>query len=187
MGAVMVSGCRNTPLHPLGSLDDHAYVLEDAGIDTLIFDPVFAERAEQLQRATPRTSHVCSRMGRPTSAWTSWAWPARSSPEALIAPDVDPEDLSALAYTGGTTGRPKGVMNTYRGSALMAQIMASEWQWPDEVRHLVCTPLSHADRRCSFRSCWLADRWWCCRLRGRCSLGRRSRSIGLRRRCWCRR
>jgi fatty-acyl-CoA synthase len=22
--------------------------------------------------------------------------------------------------------------------------MASEWQWPDEVRHLVCTPLSHA-------------------------------------------
>ena len=26
----------------------------------------------------------------------------------------------------------------------MAQIMVSEWQWPDEVRHLVCTPLSHA-------------------------------------------
>ena len=58
--------------------------------------------------------------------------------------DVDAEDLSALAYTGGTTGKPKGVMNTYRGSAAMAQIMVSEWQWPDEVRHLVCTPLSHA-------------------------------------------
>ena len=54
MGAVMVAGCRNTPLHPLGSLDDHAYVLEDAGIETLLFDPQFADRARELQRARPR-------------------------------------------------------------------------------------------------------------------------------------
>ena len=33
MGAVMVGGCRNTPLHPLGSLDDHALRPEDAEID----------------------------------------------------------------------------------------------------------------------------------------------------------
>ncbi|MGH2474952.1 MAG: AMP-binding protein, partial [Candidatus Limnocylindrales bacterium] len=26
MGASMLVGCRTTPLHPLGSLDDHAYV-----------------------------------------------------------------------------------------------------------------------------------------------------------------
>src|SRR6202023_1482286 len=88
-GAGMTCGTRGTPLHPLGSLEDHAYVLRDA---------------------------------------------AR----------VDPEAVSALAYTGGTTGEPKGVMNTYRGSAAMAQIMLTEWQWPDQVRHLVCTPLSHA-------------------------------------------
>ena len=55
-----------------------------------------------------------------------------------------PEDIAALSYTGGTTGAPKGVMTTYRGSSTMAQIMLAEWQWPDELRHLVCTPLSHA-------------------------------------------
>ena len=53
IGAYMVSGCRNTPLHPLGSLDDHAYVLEDASIETLVFDPCFAERAEQLRQRCP--------------------------------------------------------------------------------------------------------------------------------------
>ena len=42
---------------------------------------------------------------------------ATFEPGPLVAPPVDPEDLSALAYTGGTTGKPKGVMNTYRGSA----------------------------------------------------------------------
>ena len=30
MGASMMAGCRGTPLHPLGSLDDHAYVLGHA-------------------------------------------------------------------------------------------------------------------------------------------------------------
>jgi fatty-acyl-CoA synthase len=34
MGAGMVAGCRGTPLHPMGSLDDHTYILEDAQIET---------------------------------------------------------------------------------------------------------------------------------------------------------
>ncbi len=65
MGAVMVSGCRNTPLHPLGSLDDHAYVLEDAGIETLLFDPPFVDRARELRERVPGppTTAVVRRSG----------------------------------------------------------------------------------------------------------------------------
>ena len=35
IGAGQTQGYRRTALHPLGSLDDHAYVLADAGIETL--------------------------------------------------------------------------------------------------------------------------------------------------------
>jgi fatty-acyl-CoA synthase len=143
MGAVMISGCRNTPLHPLGSLDDHAYVLEDAGIETLIFDPSFVERARQLQARVPTLKRLLS-YGPAACGQDLVALAGTFMVQRLFAPEVDPEDLSALAYTGGTTGKPKGVMSTYRGSVAMAQIMVSEWQWPEEVRHLVCTPLSHA-------------------------------------------
>jgi fatty-acyl-CoA synthase len=142
MGAVMVSGSRNTTLHPLGSLEDHAYVLEDAGIETLLFDPAFADIVEELSARFPSLrllSYGPAPLGEDLLALA-----ATIEPRRLVAPDVDGEDLSALAYTGGTTGKPKGVMNTYRGSAAMVQMMVSEWQWPDEVRHLVCTPLSHA-------------------------------------------
>ena len=39
---------------PLGSLDDHAYVLEDAGVETLVFDPTtYGERAAALQDRVP--------------------------------------------------------------------------------------------------------------------------------------
>jgi hypothetical protein len=35
-------------MHPLSSADDHAYVINDAGITTLIIDPYFVERALAL-------------------------------------------------------------------------------------------------------------------------------------------
>ena len=35
LAAMQIAGCCGTTLHPLGSLDDHAYVLTDAGIETL--------------------------------------------------------------------------------------------------------------------------------------------------------
>ncbi len=47
LGASQTQGYRRTALHPLGSLDDHAYVLSDAGATALIIDPnpMFVERA----------------------------------------------------------------------------------------------------------------------------------------------
>lgn len=47
LGASQARGYRRTALHPLGSLDDHAYVLSDAGASALIIDPnpMFVERA----------------------------------------------------------------------------------------------------------------------------------------------
>lgn len=143
MGANMVTGCRTTALHPLGSLDDHAYVIADAEIDTLVFDPAFADRAAKLQERVPTLKRLLS-FGPAAVGTDLLAMAAPHAPAPLVAPRVDGEDVPALAYTGGTTGQPKGVMGTYRSSAAMTMIQLTEWQWPEEVRHLVCTPLSHA-------------------------------------------
>ena len=142
-GAYTVTGARNTALHPLGSLDDHAYVIADAQIETLVFDPFFAERAAQLQQRVPTLKRLLS-LGPCDVGEDLTALAQAYDPRPLVPPKVGPEDISAIAYTGGTTGVPKGVMTAYRGSATMAQILLTEWQWPAEVRHLVCTPLSHA-------------------------------------------
>jgi len=53
LGAGQTQGYRRTSLHPLGSLDDHAYVINDAEITTLIVDPLFAERATGLLDKCP--------------------------------------------------------------------------------------------------------------------------------------
>jgi fatty-acyl-CoA synthase len=144
MGAGMLLGCRTTPLHPLGSVDDQAYVLEDAGIETLVFDPqYFGERAAALAERVPGLKNLLA-FGPGEVGEDYIALAAGFDPRPLTAPDVDADDIPGLAYTGGTTGRPKGVMGSYRSGAAMTQIQLTEWEWPREPRFLMCTPLSHA-------------------------------------------
>src|SRR6476661_6157468 len=59
-GAGHTQGYRRTALHPLGSLDDHAYVLNDSGITSLIIDPnpMFVERALGLLEKVPGLTQV---------------------------------------------------------------------------------------------------------------------------------
>jgi fatty-acyl-CoA synthase len=143
MGANQVTGCRVSALHPLGSLDDHAYVIEDAEVETLLIDPSFAERAQALVERVPALRTVLA-FGDAPGCTDVTALAAGFTSGKLTVPPLDPGDVTGLAYTGGTTGKPKGVMGTHRSGVTMTQIQMAEWQWPSEVRHLICTPLSHA-------------------------------------------
>jgi fatty-acyl-CoA synthase len=143
MGAGSMTGCRGTPLHPLGSLDDHAYVLDNADIETLVFDPAFEDHVAKLRDRAPKLRRLLS-LGPSSVGEDLVALAGRFTPVPLVPARVEPEDTSSMSFTGGTTGRPKGVLGTYRGNAALTQIQMSEWQWPEDVRFLVCAPLSHA-------------------------------------------
>ncbi|MFK7974879.1 MAG: AMP-binding protein [Halioglobus sp.] len=144
IAAMQLNGCIGTPLHPLGSLDDHAYVLEAAEIDTLIFDPnTFEEVAVALKGKVPGLKNLLG-FG-PTECGEDYlALAATFEPQELVAPDVHPEDIASITFTGGTTGKPKGVMSPYRVTASMTAIQMAEWEFPDDLRMLIATPLSHA-------------------------------------------
>jgi len=143
LGASMVSGFRNTPLSAMGSADDHAYVLEDAEIETLVYDPSFDARAAELADRVPTLTRLLS-LGPSEHGTDILALADTFEPQRLVAAEVEADDLSSLVYTGGTTGKPKGVMGAYRSGAALNQIQLSDWEWPHEPRFLMCTPLSHA-------------------------------------------
>ncbi|MCD9624839.1 AMP-binding protein [Rhabdothermincola salaria] len=144
MGANQVNATRSTPLHPMGSVEDQAYVLTDCGATALIFDPdTFTDRARQLSEMVPGIEHFLA-LGPTEFGEDLTALAAGFEPQPLVAPVVDPDALAGIAYSGGTTGKPKGIMGSYQSQATMTQIQMAEWQWPDETRFLICTPLSHA-------------------------------------------
>ncbi len=144
IAAMQLAGCIGTPLHPLGSLDDHAYVLEAAEIETLIFDaPVFEELAGALKQRVPGLKNLLG-FG-PNSIGDDYlALASTFTPRQLVAPDIEPDQVASVNFTGGTTGKPKGVMSTYSVTSAMTQIQMAEWEFPEEVRMLMATPLSHA-------------------------------------------
>ncbi|MCQ3809760.1 MAG: AMP-binding protein [Acidimicrobiia bacterium] len=60
-------------------------------------------------------------------------------------PEVDPRDRSAVMFTSGTTGRPKGVEITQANYAFCGQVMAERADLTPDDRQLVVLPLFHAN------------------------------------------
>ena len=150
IGAGQTQGYRRVALHPLGSLDDHAYVLNDAGVTSLIIDPnpMFIERAQGLLEKVPGLKQVLTLGPVPEaladSAVDLIAEAAKYPPKPLVAADLAPDHVGGMAYTGGTTGKPKGVLGTAQSITTMTTVQLAEWEWPENPRFLMCTPLSHA-------------------------------------------
>ena len=109
IGAGQTQGYRRTALHPLGSLDDHAYVLSDAGASALIIDPnpMFIERAVGLLEKVPSLQQVLT-LG-PVPAELSdvgvdlIAEAAKHPPRPLAAANLAPDHIGGMTYTGRTT------------------------------------------------------------------------------------
>ena len=155
LGAGQTQGFRRVSLHPLGSAADHAYVINDAEITVLVVDPYFAGRAVELLELCPRLEQVLTIGPVPEELERTAAASGRRTADIVAAAAgceatelearlLPPDHIVSLAYTGGTTGKPKGVIGLAQAMNTMSSIQLSEWEWPTEPRFLMCTPLSHA-------------------------------------------
>lgn len=148
LGAGQTQGFQRTSLHPLGSAEDQAYVINDAGITGLVVDPYFADRAVELLELCPALGTVLTIGPVPpqlAEVGVDLVAAAATYPvERLRARLLPPEHVTSITYTGGTTGKPKGVIGLSGSFATMTQVQLSEWEWPEAPRFLMCTPLSHA-------------------------------------------
>ena len=140
--ACALLGIRYTPLHPLGSLEDQSFIIKDAGIDLLVFDPArFTERAREISESVPQVNLFSlgpGKLGDDLLSYASYLEPK------VIRCTASPDDVVAIAYTGGTTGTPKGVVLTHRSVVHSIALVEAHWQWPTDIRMLLTTPISHA-------------------------------------------
>jgi fatty-acyl-CoA synthase len=135
-------GGRWTPLHPLGSLEDFQYICTEAEIHTLVFDPsVFDEKAAALAQVVPLTNTLA--LGRSSFA-PNLLDLIDQVPPAPLVPEVTPSEVASILYTGGTTGRPKGVVQPQRAWSTMALTVLADFQLPACPRYLATTPITHA-------------------------------------------
>lgn len=144
--AAQYLGLRSTALHPMGSLNDQAFVLRDADIKALIVDTGrFAERGAALARLG-LAAHTLT-LG-PADFGINLPQAAAAMSDADIIIQAQPDDVSKISYTGGTTGKPKGVLQRQRTVITMTLLQLSCWEWPQDIRFLATTPISHAAGSC---------------------------------------
>ena len=141
--ATQLSGALYMALHPMGGLKDHLHIIRDAGVDLLVFEPAsYGDRAAEIAAGIPDLKLVA--LGPSNLGPDLCALAATMRPEKLVAPAIEETDIVRLAYSGGTTGKPKSIPSSQRVSMECLRIMMAEWEWPGSPRVLSSAPLSHA-------------------------------------------
>lgn len=139
--ATLMAGCRFTPLQSRSALEDWEFVCADGDVSLLLYQaPNFSEPASQIASnlSIPALA-LCGDGG--SNDLTHLAARAQAG---RMQPIHASGDIARLPYTGGTTGRPKGVILSNRVLVYSAWLSLTQWQWPQEIRFLACTPISHA-------------------------------------------
>jgi fatty-acyl-CoA synthase len=141
--AICLTGAMYTGLHPLGSVDDHVDLCEDAEVDILIVHPKFADVGAQILSRATTVKHLLT-LGPADVGEDLLALCSEVEPEALSRGDAQEEDIAWLQYTGGTTGRPKAAMISHRAMVQTVLSLNASWRLPVDPRTLIATPITHA-------------------------------------------
>jgi long-chain acyl-CoA synthetase len=139
---VLRAGAAFVPLLPGLAPDELRHALADAGVSVVFVGPERAEALAGLRDELPDLDHLVA-VGTEVEGTLDY--------ETILAeagePEVvtrDAEDLAALVYTSGTTGRPRGAVLT-RGNlaANQDQSLAGRFEVGQDDVVLLVLPLAH--------------------------------------------
>ncbi len=139
--AIYLRGLRSVSLHALGSLDDHAFILQDCEASLVIIDAYYAERGIALRARAPQVRHWAAHGN--VAGMPALRGLVQDFAPGPLVPVGNGETIVRLAYTGGTTGRPKGVQLSNRALSTNAVLDVVAKEWPRRIVYLCAAPMSH--------------------------------------------
>ncbi|QKZ16040.1 class I adenylate-forming enzyme family protein [Streptomyces chartreusis] len=107
--AVPAYGRVLTTLNTRLAVPELAIMLEDSGAEILIVDSVNLEAGRRLRELVPLLKRLLFTGDGPCPD-DCLSYESLMVARGVAPPDLDPDSLAVIMYTGGTTGRPKGVM-----------------------------------------------------------------------------
>lgn len=135
------------PVGARNAAEENHYVLDHFDCEVLFYQAYFAEVIASLQPRLPKVKHwICIDGSTPSVAGSvqlaDWI---REHPDTKPHVRVDMDDVVAVMTTGGTTGLPKGVMNTHRSyqTAFAHFLLACPYGPEDKPVTLAAAPMTH--------------------------------------------
>jgi long-chain acyl-CoA synthetase len=142
---IIKAGAVVVPINLMQKPAEVAFVLNDSAAKGLIYHSKFKENAHQQLGSIPSLEFsVCIGEENSTSSlkWGEFIQNEQQVPAVQFEPD---DDLVAILYTSGTTGRPKGAMLTHTNLVANTQSVVKAMRWQaGEDRVLLVLPMFHA-------------------------------------------
>ena len=139
------AGVAWVPLNPRDSAQDSASLIGGFDVDTLFFQSAFAPVVQELRNSCPGLKTIVCIDGKADGALSLEELMAGSdaTPPAIASAQ---DDVIAIMPTGGTTGLPKGVMQTNRNLSLSALngIINTPYAPGEPIVNLAGAPMTHS-------------------------------------------
>lgn len=133
--------------------EELAYILEDFSPKVVLFEEGLAEVVSNVVERFPTIAFWFVDEGLPTFA-VSYREQLSCASSNAISVEVDENDVYAVMYTSGTTGRPKGVLHHHRDMVEQSLILSHAMTYRPYDKGLVVAPLFH----CAELHCCLIPR-----------------------------
>lgn len=131
---------------PLNTAYQHAeisYFIQDAAPEVVVCTPQNFGWVSQIAFQAG-SKHVFT-LDAPTQGNNRGSLLDRATPmsDQFATIQSQPNDLAAILYTSGTTGRSKGAMLSHQNLALNAKVLKDAWAWQEDDVLLHALPLFH--------------------------------------------
>ena len=130
------------PVNPRNEAGENRDLLDFFDCTCLIFQAAFAPLVTKIMPELPKLTTLVCLDGELAGAVSFDQWLAGLIPGPWQAEPVD--DIGMLVGTGGTTGRPKGVMLTGHNIEAMSALTLMSYPFSPRPRYLALAPLTHA-------------------------------------------
>jgi acyl-CoA synthetase (AMP-forming)/AMP-acid ligase II len=111
--AVPRAGLTFVALNARHTAAEHAYVLQDAGVDAVVVGSEFLALLHPVLAALPALRFVIV-VGTAQCGHLPYERIVEGQPDTDPGVEVDEDAIERIHYTSGTTGRPKGAVSTFR-------------------------------------------------------------------------
>jgi malonyl-CoA/methylmalonyl-CoA synthetase len=144
--ACVNAGFIFTPINILYRQGEIAHILNDAKPRIVFADP----ESEELVASASSENSIQVQLANEVDQLIA------DTPSAGSPPEPQDDDIAALVYTSGTTGRPKGAMLTQANFAANASNLVEAWHMTSDDRLLLTLPLFHVHGLGNGLHTWLA-------------------------------
>ncbi|TDD60070.1 AMP-dependent acyl-CoA synthetase [Kribbella antibiotica] len=138
------------PINPRNEAAENRELLDRFDCEVLIYQSAFAPLVDRIRDALPKVHTFVCLDADPDSGTgphgdRTVGWDGFCGGPSQLAPDLhDPEQLALIVGTGGTTGKPKGVMLTTTNLETMTALTLMGYPFGVRPVYLALAPLTHA-------------------------------------------